>query len=164
MEKVFLNIPNLLRKLINSNDTNNNSTTDSQNSILTNNTSINSTKINSSINADIFDSMIGAMQSINNLINISSSSLNYSSPISSNDSIYTTQPDNYSYNNFSDNNNSLISGLNNLTILNNTNNTANESGCQLLGDFGYFVQGILGVMCFSVLVCNYFYYNLLFYR
>lgn len=41
-------------------------------------------------------------------------------------------------------------------ILNNTNNTdiaISTEGCELLGNFGYTIQGILGLMCFAVLVC-----------
>lgn len=54
--------------------------------------------------------------------------------------------------------NSSISNIANSTInsTNSTNTTDIEdnSGCELLGNFGYIVQGILGIMCFSVLVCK----------
>lgn len=35
-----------------------------------------------------------------------------------------------------------------------TNVTEVKGGCELLGNFGYAVQGILGIMCFTVLVCK----------
>lgn len=37
---------------------------------------------------------------------------------------------------------------------NNTLNSTKDSGCELLGEFGYFVQGILGILSFAVLVCR----------
>lgn len=41
------------------------------------------------------------------------------------------------------------------SYINNTNATSTEDGgCELLGDFGYIIQGILGLMCFAVLVCK----------
>lgn len=39
--------------------------------------------------------------------------------------------------------------------LNSTNSTITENkGCELLGNFGYIVQLILAIMCFSILVCK----------
>jgi len=38
--------------------------------------------------------------------------------------------------------------------LNNTNSTSDNTGCELLGEFGYIIQGILGLMCFAVLICT----------
>ncbi len=39
------------------------------------------------------------------------------------------------------------------STLNNTNSTSENTGCELLGEFGYIIQGILGIMCFAVLIC-----------
>lgn len=158
MENDFLNIPiNFLRLLDYSNNSTNSIYSDNQMAILSNSTTINSSNSINSMNnnSELFNSMISAMQSISDLINNSSNNNSFlhssNFPI-----IYTAQPDNNndSFSIFS--NNSLNnSNLNNLTIINNTNITTVGSGCQLLGDFGYIVQGILGIMCFFVLVCKF---------
>ena len=35
-----------------------------------------------------------------------------------------------------------------------TDLTISNEGCELLGNFGYTIQGVLGLMCFAVLVCK----------
>lgn len=40
------------------------------------------------------------------------------------------------------------------SIINTTNTTTTNTDCELLGEFGYIIQGILGFMCISVLVCK----------
>lgn len=48
-------------------------------------------------------------------------------------------------------NDSLINTTNtNTSTSSNTTNT----DCELLGEFGYIIQGLLGFMCISVLVCK----------
>ena len=51
----------------------------------------------------------------------------------------------------STNNTNIINNLNNSSL----NSTLAEGGCELLGDFGYTVQGILGILSFAVLVCKF---------
>lgn len=47
------------------------------------------------------------------------------------------------------------SAINSTSDLNSTNSTSGDTvACQLLGDFGYVIQGILGLLCFAVLVCK----------
>lgn len=51
-------------------------------------------------------------------------------------------------------NSSLMSGNITMGDSNSTNSTGDAVACQLLGDFGYIIQGILGFLCFAVLVCK----------
>jgi hypothetical protein len=64
-----------------------------------------------------------------------------------------SQSDGYDTSSSIQNSSALISNYNN-TQMNHTSNSTVDGGCELLGNFGYIIQGILGILSFAVLVCK----------
>ncbi len=131
-----------------SNDTFQNETQFSED-INKNETEINKIDVNNNKNdSDLFNEYLDFFNSSSNINK--SENTSYSENILSNNSDVNFFSNETLYDNEILRDNSTY----NIT-LNSTNSTITENkGCELLGNFGYIVQLILAIMCFSILVCK----------
>jgi hypothetical protein len=114
-----------------------------------NNNTANDTMSNMNISGSMMDVIFNYTLNITqNLTDTMMSASNFTSNLSESSDVTYYNPINDG--NFTDDGN--LSNLNFNNTL--TNTTEIKGGCELLGNFGYAVQGILGIMCFSVLVCK----------
>lgn len=104
----------------------------------------NTASFSSSLMDAVLNYTLNVTQNFTDGISISNSSVNsefsdvtYYNPIDSNFTNDGNITSNWTINNTFTNSTEVVKG-----------------GCELLGNFGYAVQGILGIMCFTVLVCK----------
>lgn len=133
----------------NSSSIENNTQTENENEINNNNENIYDIAINKddSYNIDEYLSLYNSTKNSTLINNINGSLQEYYNNTNENENNIGSfiLKDNVTYN--------LTSNLTDL--VNSTNSTMiDNKGCELLGNFGYIVQLILAIMCFSILVCK----------